>query len=459
MSGKVFNRLLSPLPAYLNPMRKESFKNYMMKVKMSSAAPTQDYATITDLKATIAREMGVDTGYQPIPKDRSHLLKYLPQTQEELPTRSMQDSFLAGIIPLSTDKVLQDKYITFLGHVRTGRLLEDMDIFAVMVAHKHIVNPKAPKNEDFPYTLVTALVDKIDFSEFTPKPQEDIKISGHVSWVGKSSLEVVVWLEQQMHNTWHRITRALFLLAARDSNNMKAAIVNAIDPANDREREILSGGEDRKKRRIKIQQAHVSKVVPNSEEQKVIHDLYLRTANKDISLRTRVLPSGCAWMSAAHISNVVFSHPSDRNMHNTVFGGFIMRQAEELSWVLGHMFSKYRPILKSISDISFQRPIAVSSLIQMHAYVVYTQMNYMQIAVFVETFNPITGKNDTTNTFQFTFVVPEVVNEIVPNTYHEAMMYIDGRRHFQDVMKKSIDTGKIVSDGSTGDSYTSDLGT
>lgn len=42
----------------------------------------------------------------------------------------MQDSFTSAIIPLSCDKALQDKYVTFLGHVRLGRLMEDMDLFA-----------------------------------------------------------------------------------------------------------------------------------------------------------------------------------------------------------------------------------------------------------------------------------------------------------------------------------------
>lgn len=74
--------------------------------------------------------MGIETGYKPIQPSRAHLLQYLPASQEELPPRSMQDSFMAALIPLSTDTDLQDKYITFLGHVRVGRLLEDMDIFA-----------------------------------------------------------------------------------------------------------------------------------------------------------------------------------------------------------------------------------------------------------------------------------------------------------------------------------------
>lgn len=76
--------------------------------------------------------MGVEVGYNPLlhTRERSDLHKYLPETQEELPVRTMRDSFTSAIIPLSNDVVLQDKYITFLSRVRIGRLLEDMDLFA-----------------------------------------------------------------------------------------------------------------------------------------------------------------------------------------------------------------------------------------------------------------------------------------------------------------------------------------
>lgn len=78
----------------------------------------------------VIKKMGVENSYTPFPKSRSHLLKFLPQTQEELPKRSMNDSFTAAIIRLSQDKKLQEKYTTFLGQVRVGRLIENMDIFA-----------------------------------------------------------------------------------------------------------------------------------------------------------------------------------------------------------------------------------------------------------------------------------------------------------------------------------------
>lgn len=158
----------------------------------------------------------------------------------------MQDSFTSAIIPLSTDTQLQDKYVTFLGHVRLGRLMEDMDLFAVWVVHQHLKvlnSSSTASNVPLPYTIVTVLVDKISFTDVLPKHDLDIRLSGHVSWVGRSSIEVVVWLEQKCHGDWRKLTRALFLMASRNATNTKALAVNALQPATEEEQQIFAGGE------------------------------------------------------------------------------------------------------------------------------------------------------------------------------------------------------------------------
>lgn len=81
------------------------------------------------MKHKIAKSLGIQLAYTPIPQSREHLLKYAPAASE-LPPRTMQDSFTSALIPLSKDQSLQDKYVTFLGSVRLGRLMEDMDLFA-----------------------------------------------------------------------------------------------------------------------------------------------------------------------------------------------------------------------------------------------------------------------------------------------------------------------------------------
>lgn len=112
------------------------------------------------------------------------------------------------------------------------------------------------------------------------------------------------------------------------------------------------------------------RVEPNDFEQKLIHDLFLSSVDvNDFSFKKKSLPPNAVYMSDTNISNVILSQPEDRNAHNKIFGGFLMRHALELSWITAYNFSKKRPTLEGISDISFHKPVNVSSAIKMHAKV------------------------------------------------------------------------------------------
>lgn len=76
--------------------------------------------TMNDVKLKILDKMGLKPGYNPLSHSREHLAEFTPKAVDELPSRSMQDSFTSAIIPLSTDISLRDKYIGFLGNVRLG---------------------------------------------------------------------------------------------------------------------------------------------------------------------------------------------------------------------------------------------------------------------------------------------------------------------------------------------------
>ncbi|KAG4075120.1 hypothetical protein HA402_004159 [Bradysia odoriphaga] len=391
--------------------------------------------TINEVKSQIVKKLGIESNYSPLVRSREHLLAYEPKTVADIPPRSMQDSFTSAIIPLSTDKVLQDKYVTFLGHVRLGRLMEDMDLFAVWVMHQHVKMPNLDPGIPLPYTFVTILVDNISFTDLVPKHDSDIRLSGHASWVGKSSVEVVVWLEQKFQGQWRKLTRALFLMASRNATNTKSLSVNQLIPATEEEKAIYSGGEIRKRNRIIRQEQSLFNQEPNDNEQKLIHDMFVSTIDmKNVTFNKRILPTGAVWMEDATISNIIFSHPEDRNAHNTVFGGYLMRNALELSWALAYQFSKYRPKLEHISDIRFLNKVQVSSLLKMHAHVIYTEKNYMEIVVAAEVFDASTGSHSTTNVFYYTYSNNVPVPQIIPKTYHEAMWYLDGRRHFYTAM-------------------------
>ncbi|PNF22633.1 Acyl-coenzyme A thioesterase 9, mitochondrial [Cryptotermes secundus] len=391
--------------------------------------------TIAEVQERLINCMGIDRGYKPLQSSRSHLLSLLPTSQADLPPRKMSDSFASVIIPLKDDVLLQEKYVASEGYVRLGRLLEDMDIFAVWIAQKHIQNPKQKPEDNTPYVIVTVLVDQISFTSYKAQHDANIRLSGHVSWVGSSSMEIVVWLEQFAHGHWEKMTRALFLMAARNSTNDSPALVNSLVPENEKEKEILMGGESRKKRRIQFQQQSLLKVVPNTEEQKVIHNTFLQTVDvRDPTIHKRVLPPNSMWMDEVSYSSIIFGQPEHRNLHNKIFGGFLMRNALELSLLAGNLYSKYHPELLHISDISFRKPVNVGSFINMHAHVVYTEQNFIQITVFADVIDPVSSQTVTTNSFQFTYKTPADVVRIIPRSYSDAMLYIDGRRNFQHVM-------------------------
>lgn len=54
-----------------------------------------------------------------------------------------------------------------------------------------------------------------------------------------------MWLEQFAHGHWEKMTRALFLMASRNSTNDGPALVNSLVPENEKEKEILLGGESK----------------------------------------------------------------------------------------------------------------------------------------------------------------------------------------------------------------------
>jgi len=56
-----------------------------------------------------------------------------------------------------------------------------------------------------------------------------------------------------------------------------------------------------------------------------------------------------------------------------------MRQALEISWASGYLYSKFRPKLCHISDIGFHKPVEVGSLLRLKACVNYTEASFLQV--------------------------------------------------------------------------------
>ncbi|XP_061661668.1 acyl-coenzyme A thioesterase 9, mitochondrial-like isoform X10 [Syngnathoides biaculeatus] len=360
--------------------------------------------------------------------ERASLSSELARSQSDLPARRMKDSLLEVHLPLGSQPQLREKYLTFHNSVRFGRILEDLDSLAVLISYSHTCNPALKRS---PLSIVTALVDKIDMRQQVIYPDCDIKFTGHVTWVGKTSIEAKMHMTQYRNGAYSPVLDATFVMVARDPENKRAAFVNPLKPDGPEEEELFRQGEANKSRRVELSTSSLLKVAPTAEERNVVHALFLNTLDaKTVSFRGRVLPPDSVWMEDAKVKGLEICHPQERNIFNRIFGGFLMRKAYELAWANASAFGGCRPALVAVDDILFQKPVEIGSLLLLSSQVCYTQDNYIQVRVHSEVFEPLSRQHNTTNVFHFTFVSDRRVVDVVPRTYGEAMLYLDGKRHF-----------------------------
>lgn len=62
-------------------------------------------------------------------------------------------------------------------------------------------------------------------------------------------------------------------------------------------------------------------------------------------------------------------HSQQRNANGFMFGGFVMREAYELGWICARLHTRLTPVITSVDDVAFMKPVPVGSLIQFTAQV------------------------------------------------------------------------------------------
>uniref|UniRef100_A0A7N6B9V2 HotDog ACOT-type domain-containing protein n=1 Tax=Anabas testudineus TaxID=64144 RepID=A0A7N6B9V2_ANATE len=361
--------------------------------------------------------------------ERVSLLTMLAKSQNDLPAKRMKDSYVEVYLPLGSEPKLREKYLNFHNTVRCKHIQTcSFPFLLVLISYSHTYNPALKRS---PLSIVTALVDKIDMRKHIIYPDCDIKFTGHVTWVGKTSIEAKMHMSQYHDGTYAPVLDATFVMVARDPENKRAAFVNPLTPDGPEEEKIFQEGEANKSRRVDLSTASLLKVAPTDEERKIVHSLFLNTLDtKTVSFHSRVLPPNSVWMEHAKLKGLEICHPQERNIFNRIFGGFLMRKAYELGWANACSYGGCRPSLVAVDDILFQKPVEIGSLLLLSSQVCFTQGKYIQVRVHSEVFDPLTQQHNTTNVFHYTFVSDRDVPNIIPKTYGESMLYLDGKRHF-----------------------------
>lgn len=218
---------------------------------------------------------------------------------------------------------------------------------------------------------------------------------------------------------------ARFTMVALDSATGKSARVNPLITRTEEERRISEYAQDCKSRKKEAGQSTLDKFPPTVDERLTLHDLYMKQSDKEGSS-----PENSVWMEDTGMQSVLLMQPQDRNIHNKVFGGYLMRRAYELAHATGSVFAKSNVNLLSSDEIVFKKPVPVGSLLNLSSQIIYSPGEHhksFQISVKAEVTDVETGTTEHTNTFHFSFSSQEKpVPKIMPRTYAESMKYIEG---------------------------------
>ncbi|ORY49769.1 Thioesterase/thiol ester dehydrase-isomerase [Rhizoclosmatium globosum] len=366
----------------------------------------------------------------------------------------MSDSFVQVFLPFRQDASLRDEYSSHFGKIRVGKVLEDLDALGGYIAYLHVVGASIP------LAVVTASVDRMDMHGELPVDR-DVSLSGHVSYVGKSSMEVTIKVMAVLPESGitladmdsikflktplpasalsdQLILTAKFIMVSLDPATQRPSPSPQLILETDAEKELFALGAAHKSRKLQSAQNSLAQHPPTPSELSLVHTLYKEYMQYLDPSTGKQKPENVTWMEDTKLQNTVLTFPQDRNLHNKIFGGHLMRLAFELGYLAGAMFSK-RPLqFVALDDIAFKRQVEVGSVLDLIANVVYsTEEGKMVVRVkaYVVQIGDAEKTKFLSNEFWITFVsiggVEGKKMRVLPKSYEECMGYLEGKRRLE----------------------------
>ncbi|WP_241674658.1 acyl-CoA thioesterase [Paenibacillus luteus] len=121
--------------------------------------------------------------------------------------------------------------------------------------------------------------------------------------------------------------------------------------------------------------------------------------------------------------------PLDTNHNDTMFGGKLMEYMDKVAAIAAMRHARMQAVTASTDSLDFLAPIQVGEVIEVEAFVTWTNRSSMEVYVSVHSENLFSGLRKTTVTAFFTFVAldgsgkPAIVPAVVPLTEEEKRLH------------------------------------
>lgn len=358
--------------------------------------------------------------------------------------KRMHESYVEGILPFTTDETVREDYMNSFGGIRLGKILEDLDAMSGAIAYAHCDDRD---HRTLPLAIVTASVDRIDL--LNPlEIDRDMKLSGNVTYVGSSSMEITVRVESSLKDGEERVDSdqgyipillARFSFVARDPNTGKAARVNTLALTSALEHSIFEAGRKAKDRASSARKTDLSKVPPTAQEGAYIHATW--ASNFNINEMSPAIKADTTVPRQTQLSRTLIAHPAQRNLRNNVFGGYLMKESYDLAFITANLHLSHRPRFLSSSQLTFAHPVPIGSILEFRSRIVLQNESSFCVTVTADTISSDHARQNT-STFHYTFartqqdgVLPG--KELVAESYGDAMRMVAARRREAKVLDRA----------------------
>ena len=337
------------------------------------------------------------------------------------------DTSFSRTLPLSSDAQLRRRFMVIdeplPGNLRFGLLLEVLDKVAeeAALAYVNRFHPGA--------RVVTAAIDNI-LVRHVADVSRDLVFLARINHVGRSSLEVGIRVEQRGEVPNH-VASCYFTMVARSGTGEDAVSVPL--PPLDLSDEVASGrrGKTELRRKEYRMREAASREPPTAEEYALLSGLHM--AQEEPSFRGllagRMVAEGWERM-----------YPEQENVPQTIFGGYLIRRAYELSSICCDLVAPDRTIAAAVNRINFLHPVRMGDKLHYTARVVCSRDAFVCVEAGIERVSRDRTSHALSNSCLFTFVNvgPRLehrpVPPVYPTTYAEDARFLAARRSLEDVV-------------------------
>jgi acyl-CoA hydrolase len=335
-------------------------------------------------------------------------------------------------LPLGSDPELRHRFMVLdepvRGNLRFGLLLEVLDKLAEETALKYVhrYHPDA--------RVVTAAIDDI-FVRHAADVTRDIVFHARINHVGRSSLVVGIRVEQSGEPANH-IASCHFTMVARSGTGGEECSV-ALPPL-----EYLDELELKRSAKAVTSRAEYQRLQellsepPSREEFEMLATLHQAQDEAGLTGRRAQDETCFRGYRAGRLVTDSWErmYPEKENVPRSIFGGYLIRRAFELSSICADLVAPERSIIAAVTRINFFQPVRIGDTLHFTSRVVYTSGSFICVEASIDRTSRDRTTRALSNSCFFTFVnvdtelVHRPVPLIYPATYAEDARYLAAHR-------------------------------